>query len=46
MTRHGWFNVPGELDLLCDVDVHRRWEREFERIGIDPRLLAASTGTA
>ncbi len=46
MTRHGWFNVPGAIDLLYEVDVHRRWERGFEREGIDPRLLAASTGTA
>lgn len=46
MTRHGWFNVPGETDLIYGVEVHRRWEQGFERVGIDPRLLAASTGTA
>ncbi|MCW4460172.1 YqgE/AlgH family protein [Sphingomonas sp. BT-65] len=46
MTRHGWFNVPGDLDLLYGVEAHRRWEQGFEREGIDPRLLAASTGTA
>lgn len=46
MTRHGWFNVPGEINLIYDVEVHRRWEQGFERAGIDPRLLAASTGTA
>lgn len=46
MTRHGWFNVPGEIDLLYHVDAHRRWEQGFGRAGIDPRLLAASTGTA
>lgn len=46
MTRHGWFNVPGNLELLYGVETHRRWEQGFEREGIDPRLLAASTGTA
>jgi len=46
MTRHGWFNVPGATDLLYDVDVFKRWEQGFSREGIDPRLLAPSTGTA
>lgn len=46
MTRHGWFNVPGAIDLLYDVDVFQRWEQGFAREGIDPRLLAPSTGTA
>ena len=46
MTRHGWFNVPGAIDLLYDVDVYRRWEQGFAREGIDPRLLAPITGTA
>ncbi len=46
MTRHGWFNVPGDTALLYDVEVERRWERGFEGVGIDPRLLTVSTGTA
>lgn len=46
MTRHGWFNVAGDPALLHGTDVSRRWECGFERQGIDPRLLAASTGTA
>ncbi|MEG3180286.1 YqgE/AlgH family protein [Sphingomonas sp. LT1P40] len=46
MTRHGWFNVPGDTALLYDVEVERRWERGFETVGIDPRLLTTSTGTA
>ena len=46
MTRHGWFNVPGAIELLYDVDVYQRWEQGFARAGIDPRLLAPSTGTA
>lgn len=46
MTRHGWLNVPGEIDLLYDVDVYQRWEHGFGRVGIDPGLLAPSAGTA
>lgn len=46
MTRHGWLNVPGDIELLYDVDVYQRWEQGFGRVGVDPRLLAPSTGTA
>lgn len=46
MTRHGWFNVPGELDLLYDTPADERWERGFAGAGIDPRLLASRAGTA
>jgi putative transcriptional regulator len=46
MTRHGWFNVPGDAALLYDIDAERRWEASFARSGIDPRLLANDAGTA
>jgi putative transcriptional regulator len=46
LTRHGWFNMPGTLDLLYDVAAEERWTRGFAGAGIDPRMLAASTGTA
>jgi putative transcriptional regulator len=46
MTRHGWFNVPGDGALLYDGDADRRWERCFARMGIDPRLLTPGAGTA
>jgi putative transcriptional regulator len=46
LTRHGWFNVPGDLALLYDTAADQRWERGFGEAGIDPRLLASSTGTA
>lgn len=46
MTRHGWFNLPGDAALLYDSDADRRWERSFARAGIDPRLLANDAGTA
>ncbi len=46
LTRHGWFNVPGDAALLYDVAAECRWERSFARAGIDPRLLANDAGTA
>jgi putative transcriptional regulator len=46
LTRHGWFNVPGDMTLLYDTEASARWGRGFGEAGIDPRLLASSTGTA
>jgi putative transcriptional regulator len=46
LKRHGWFSVPGEDRLLYDCDVGSRWAEAFKSVGIDPRLLAAETGTA
>jgi putative transcriptional regulator len=46
MTRHGWFSTSGDTKLLYDVDADRRWAKGFETAGVDPRLLANSTGTA
>ncbi|MDH7974789.1 YqgE/AlgH family protein [Sphingomonas sp. AR_OL41] len=46
MTRHGWFNVPGDVDLLYDVDVAARWHGGFISAGIDPALLASAAGHA
>ena len=46
LTRHGWFNVQGDIELLYDTEAATRWELGFAEAGIDPRLLATSTGTA
>lgn len=46
MTRHGWFNVPGDPAIIYDTGAERRWERGFETVGIDPRLLGMGGGTA
>lgn len=46
LTRHGWFSTSGTPDLLYDVAAEDRWSRCFADAGIDPRLLANSTGTA
>jgi putative transcriptional regulator len=46
LTRHGWFNTPADPGLLYGVSAEERWARGFATAGIDPRLLASSTGTA
>jgi len=46
LTRHGWFNTPGNTGLLYEVPAETRWAQGFACAGIDPRLLANSTGTA
>lgn len=46
MTRHGWFSTPADTGLIYDVTAAGRWEGGFAAAGIDPRLLANSTGTA
>lgn len=46
MQRHGWFVTPGDDHLLYECDVNARWSAAFKSAGIDPRLLAAESGTA
>ena len=46
LTRHGWFNTPAHTGLLYDVEADDRWAKGFATAGIDPRMLASSTGTA
>ncbi|WP_033921298.1 YqgE/AlgH family protein [Sphingomonas sp. 37zxx] len=46
MTRHGWFNTPGELSLLYDVPTDARWTSCFAAAGIDPTLLSSAAGKA
>jgi len=46
LTRHGWFNIPGDAALLFDVPTEDRWVTAFSRAGIDPKLLACAAGNA
>ena len=46
MTTHGWFNTPGQSQLLYDTAADHRWEAAFTRAGIDPRLLVSGAGRA
>lgn len=46
LTQHGWMNVPADRRLLFDVPTSSRWREGFHDIGIDPRMLAPTGGTA
>ena len=46
LTRHGWLNLAGDDALLFDTRAEHRWEAGLGGAGIDPRLLAMTTGTA
>ncbi len=46
MTRHGWFNVPGDPALMFEAPVGDRWRQAFDHAGVDPRMLAIGGGTA
>ncbi|MBO9623449.1 MAG: YqgE/AlgH family protein [Sphingomonas sp.] len=46
LRHHGWFSTEGDTRLLYDVAAQERWAKGFTTAGIDPRLLANSTGTA
>lgn len=46
LVRHGWFSAPIDAEPLWALPADQRWEAGFRAAGIDPRLLAAETGTA
>jgi len=46
MRRHGWLATPGDDSILFDHGAPRRWELAMRSAGIDPRLLAATSGQA
>lgn len=46
MRRHGWLATRGEDGLMFDHRPPRRWEAAMRSVGIDPRLLAATSGQA
>lgn len=46
MRRHGWLATPGDDELLFENNAPRRWELAMRSAGIDPRLLAATSGQA
>lgn len=46
MRRHGWLATRGDETLLFEHEAPRRWELAMRSAGIDPRLLAPSSGQA
>lgn len=46
MKNNGWLTVPGDGDILFDVDVSAKWERALAKMGISPELLSGEAGHA
>lgn len=46
MLRHGWLAVDADAELVLTGAAETRWARALAASGIDPRLLASSSGTA
>jgi putative transcriptional regulator len=46
MRRHGWLATRGDDSILFSHEAPLRWEQAMRSAGIDPRLLASSSGQA
>jgi len=46
MQRHGWHAATGRAEILFDHSAEKRWKAAWQAEGIDPALLANTTGTA
>jgi len=46
MRRHGWFATRGDDTILFERPASQRWELAMRGAGIDPQLLAATSGRA
>lgn len=46
MRRHGWLATRGDDRLLFEHQAVARWEAAMRSAGIDPRLLASTSGQA
>jgi putative transcriptional regulator len=43
---NGWLTVPADDDLVFGPDLEVKWNQAMAKIGIDPRMLSASAGSA
>ena len=46
LTRHGWSATPASTALVFDTPAAQRWTAAWKAQGIDPALLASTTGRA
>ena len=46
MRRHGWYAAQGSAGLIFDTVPEARWAAAWRAEGIDPAVLAPTTGTA
>ena len=43
---NGWLQVPSDAEIIFDDQLDTKWERAFQRLGIDPRMLSDDMGHA
>ncbi len=43
---NGWLTVPADDDLVFGPDQEVKWNQAMAKIGIDPRMLSVSAGSA
>ncbi len=46
MRRHGWFAAPGDEEIVFATPTKRRWTAVWRAAGVDPAMLASTTGHA
>ena len=46
LGRNGWLNVDADPAIIFDTPVEQRYERAFQLLGIDPRMLSQEAGHA
>jgi putative transcriptional regulator len=46
LGRNGWLTVDADPALIFDTPVEQRYERAFQLLGIDPRMLSQEAGHA
>lgn len=46
MRHHGWYAADAHPDVLFDTGAEHRWHATWRAEGIDPALLASTTGRA
>jgi len=46
MQRHGWFAAEGRPEILFRTRAQERWKQSWKAEGIEPALLASTTGSA
>jgi putative transcriptional regulator len=46
LGRNGWLTVDADPAVIFDTPVEKRYERAFQLLGIDPRMLSQEAGHA
>jgi len=46
ISRNGWLTVDADPSIIFDTPVEQRYERAFQLLGVDPRMLSPEAGHA